>query len=154
CVVEAELRSVEVTILHPGIQIRSQRIPKAGNSLEGPGAVAVARKVRPRTAGTAAGIATEAAAEIAVEQGVGHQRLDADVVANAEVGRRSGGPGGSADVRDQRRADPQALHSCALVSGLAFEPDRAELVPEDRIDVVAGLVIDLIAVVVSRCIVE
>ena len=153
-VVEAELAGTEVTVLQPRIDIGADGVAQPGDALIGPGAVAIAREVGPRPTGTATGISAKAAADITVEQSVGHQRLHADVIADAEVRRRRGGPGSGSDVRHQRRADAEALHLGALVAGFALEPDDAELVSGDRVDIEAGLVFDVIAVVVGRGVVE
>ena len=153
-VVEAELGGVEVAVLDPGIDIGREGVTQPGNALERPRAVAGAGVVGPRPAGAAARITAEPAAEIAVEQGIGHQRLDADVIARRKVGRRCRDSGGGPDVGDQRRADAEALELRALVARLAFELEDPELVPEDRIDVVAVLEIGPVAVVVGRGVVE
>src|SRR5262249_19378151 len=152
--VEAELGGVKVAVFHTGIDVRAQRITKAGDALERPGAVAVAREIGPGAAGTAAGVAAEPAAEVAVEQSVGHQGLYANVIADAEIARGRSRPGGRPHIRDQRRAYAEALDLGSFVTGFTLEPDDAELVADERVHVVTGLIFHPIAIVVSRAVVE
>src|SRR6185369_1122328 len=96
-------------------EVGSRRVAQARDPLESPGIVLVPGHLRPGAASAAAHIAAEPAAEIAIEQGIGLQARDTDVIADAEVRRGRGGSGRSANRRDQRRADGEVLDLRALV---------------------------------------
>src|SRR6185503_3443651 len=108
-VVEVEIASAEVTVLQASIDVRAERIAKASNAVECPGAILVAGHRGPVPARATADIAANPAAELAVQQRVRHQAGDPDVVADADVRCRSSRVGSSVDVGNKRRADAEAL---------------------------------------------
>ena len=133
----------EITILQSDIDGVRQGSSDTGDPLVCPGAVAVAELLDAGAAETAADIGAEPGVVAEIEQRIGHQRRDADLAPNVKAGAGEGGAGTPVERGEERRTDVDALGLGLLEAGFAFEPEHAEVVAADQIDVPAGLEVDV-----------
>ena len=124
-------------------------------SCHAPCAVAVAEGLDAGAAETAAGVEGQAVFVAEVGEGIDHSRQDADFAVKVEVGRDQRRQARGARVGCYRRPFSAAFSAVrslwsksnssmlgTLVAELSLYPEKSEVVTEDGVEVVAGLVID------------
>jgi hypothetical protein len=146
-VLEVQVADIEEAILQAKVQRRSNRLANSGDALPGPRTVAVVEaEVRKFVdvlvvadigpAGASADIAGPAGfLVLEIDQGIGHYAEHRNVTVGVEERPD--------DRSRQCFVDLRVPQAGALVTDLAFEPDRAEIVAGNRIDIEANLVLDL-----------
>src|SRR5206468_1946082 len=148
---EVQITGAEVFVLQPKIETAAEAEAESGNSLIGPCAVAEAKGLNARASDTGTDLERKTVGVAEVEQAVDHARPNVDVAAEVERARvarrvnerrglgRAGRVEPGRDRRPERRVLAERLHVRALVSELALEPEHAEVIAGDCVDVVAPL---------------
>src|SRR5438128_6477578 len=141
-IVEIQLAGAEVTILQADIDVAAYRHVDAGEQLPCPRAVLIAELLDAGAAETGTGITADAAVAAHVEERVDHAREHRCFAAEVERSRSEGVARRRVDAGQERIVDGDVLELGVLVAELALEPEHAEVVAADKVDVIAGLVLD------------
>src|SRR5205085_4113060 len=135
-VVEIQVTRAEIAVLQADIDIVAYRRINTGQQLPREGMVAVPEFLDPGIARASADITADPAVAAQIEERVDHARKHAGMAVDVEITIDENIARAGVDRGHERIVDVEALDLGALVAELAFEPEQAEIVPADDVDII------------------